>query len=179
MKTEINNFRNPHSLGNKLARVAWGVIYMTLFRPSPHVLPQWRAMLLKLFGAKLGYGKVASSAEIWAPWKLKMGSHVYVDSRVQLYNPYGITVGDRVVISRDVVLCTPSHDYTQPDFPLIGGPITIGNDVWIAAGAFISPGVTIGDGAVIAARAVVTKDVEPWTVVGGNPAKVIKQRDLK
>nr|WP_274708021.1 CatB-related O-acetyltransferase [Arthrobacter sp. H16F315] len=56
------------------------------------------------------------------------------------------------------------------------GAVIIGNDVWIGASAFISSGVTVGHGAVIAAHAVVTKDVPPYAVVGGNPAKVIKYR---
>ena len=56
------------------------------------------------------------------------------------------------------------------------GDTTIGNDVWIGSEAMIMPGVTIGDGAVIAARAVVVKDVAPYTIVGGNPASVIKSR---
>jgi putative colanic acid biosynthesis acetyltransferase WcaF len=63
--------------------------------------------------------------------------------------------------------------------PLMKAAITIGNHVWICAGAFIGPGVVIGEGAVVGARAVVTKDIEPWTVVVGNPAKVIKRRELK
>ena len=57
--------------------------------------------------------------------------------------------------------------------------ITIGDGVWLGARAIILPGVTIGEGAVVAAGAVVTKDVEPWAVVGGNPAKFIKKRELK
>jgi putative colanic acid biosynthesis acetyltransferase WcaF len=57
--------------------------------------------------------------------------------------------------------------------------IIIHSNVWICAGAFIAPGITIGEGAIVAARAVVTKNVEPWTVVGGNPAKFIKKREIK
>ena len=64
-------------------------------------------------------------------------------------------------------------------FNLKTGDIVIGNDVWIGWGVLIKGGVTIGNGAVIGARSVVTKDVEPWTVVGGNPAKFIKKRELK
>ena len=58
-------------------------------------------------------------------------------------------------------------------------PITVGHDAWVASRAIVLPGVSVGDGAVVAAGAVVTKNVEAWTVVGGNPAKVIKKRSLK
>ncbi|HNY79416.1 MAG TPA: hypothetical protein PLX34_15565 [Sedimentisphaerales bacterium] len=63
--------------------------------------------------------------------------------------------------------------------PQTFAPVEIADQVWIAADAFIGPGVTVGQGAVVGARASVFKDVEPWTVVGGNPAKFIKKRELK
>ncbi len=66
--------------------------------------------------------------------------------------------------------------FAYPDIPYFKHSVTIGNDVWIGFGATILPGVTIGDGAVIGARSVVTKDVEPYAIVGGNPAEVIRKR---
>jgi putative colanic acid biosynthesis acetyltransferase WcaF len=110
------------------------------------------------------------------PWNLTMGEDVSVGPRVILYNLGQLTIGQRSVLSQDVYVCGGTHDYTKSSYPLIRTPITIGDDVWIAAGAFIGPGVTIGDGAVVGARAVVVRDVPPWTVVAGNPAKVIKDR---
>jgi putative colanic acid biosynthesis acetyltransferase WcaF len=89
-----------------------------------------------------------------------------------------ITIGRNVCIGEDVRLITGSHDITTPSFDLITKPITIKNNVWVATAAMILPGVTIGEGAVIAAGAVGTKDVEQWTVVGGNPARFIKKRVL-
>ena len=79
-------------------------------------------------------------------------------------------------IGEDVRLLTGSHDIGSVHFDLVTKPISVGDAAWIATGAIILPGVTIGEGAVVAAGAVVTKDVEPWTVVGGNPAKFIKKR---
>jgi putative colanic acid biosynthesis acetyltransferase WcaF len=63
-----------------------------------------------------------------------------------------------------------------PNMPLVTAPIRVGEGAWVAACAFVGPGVTIGEGAVVGARAVVTKNVEAWTVVIGNPAKFIKKR---
>lgn len=90
-----------------------------------------------------------------------------------------ITIGDHSIISQSTQLCTASHSISNKDFPLVTKPIIVHDQVWIASEAFIGPGVTIGEGAVVGARAAVFKDVEPWTVVGGNPAKFIKKREIK
>ncbi|MCC6422987.1 MAG: putative colanic acid biosynthesis acetyltransferase [Phycisphaerales bacterium] len=140
-------------------------------------IPRGRGFILKLFGAK-GSTRIWVSENVWIemPWMLTIGDFVAIGPRVHLYNLGGIEIGHHVVISQDAYLCGGTHDYTSLAYPLIRKKITVGNYVWIAAGAFIAPGVTIGDGAVIGARAVVTRDVEPWTVVAGNPARVIKRR---
>jgi putative colanic acid biosynthesis acetyltransferase WcaF len=109
---------------------------------------------------------------------LQAGEDVYVDRNVNVYNAFGVTIGDRVVISQNSFLCSASHDYTDPRYGLIGNRITIEDDSWIAADAFLAPGVTIGTGSVVGARAVVIKDVPPWSVVAGNPAKVIRDRKM-
>ncbi len=179
METAPQNFRNPHSSGNKFARLAWSIVWMLLFRPSPWFMRGWRRMLVRLFGAKVGNVDLHPSVEIWAPWKLEIGQHVFIAEDVILYNTFGIKIGSRVTISRGAFLCTPSHDHSIVEFPLIGRPITIGNDTWIAAQAFISPGVTVQDGGVVAARSMVIKDVDAWTVVGGNPARQLKKREVR
>lgn len=179
METAPQNFKNPHSLNNKLARLSWLIVWRLLFRPSPWFMRGWRRLLVRSFGAKVGNVDLHPTVEIWAPWRLEIGEHVFIAEDCVLYNTYGLKIGSRVTISRGAFLCTPSHDHSVPEFPLIGAPITIGNDTWIAAQAFISPGVTIHDGGVVAARAMVIKDVAAWTVVGGNPAKLIKERQLK
>jgi putative colanic acid biosynthesis acetyltransferase WcaF len=97
---------------------------------------------------------------------------------VDCYNADKITIGANVVISQKTSLYTASHDITSVQNKWISAPIVIEYQVWIAAEAFVMMGVTIGEGAVVGARAAVFKDVEPWTVVGGNPAKFIKKREL-
>ena len=88
-------------------------------------------------------------------------------------------LGSKVVISQSAYLCTASHDITNPRNPLITTSINIYSFAWVAAEAFVGMGVIIGEGAVVGARAAVFKNVEPWTVVGGNPAKFIKKRIIK
>ena len=89
-----------------------------------------------------------------------------------------ISIGDQALVSQDVKLCAAGHDISSRIMELTCAPIVIGADSWVSGWSTVFPGVTIGEGAVVAAGAVVTKDVEPWTVVGGNPAKFIKKRVL-
>jgi len=165
------------SFGNRLARLAWGVVYATLFRWSPRPLHAWRALLLRLFGAKLGEGcHVYPRAVIWAPWNLECADQVGVADGAIIYNQALIRLGKRVVISQGAHLCSGTHDYSDPNFPLVASPITVGDHAWVAAEAFVHPGITIGEGAVIGARAVVTKDMPVWMVCAGHPCQPIKCR---
>lgn len=167
------------SLKNRLARLVWIIAYILFFRYSPRPFHIWRSFILKLFGAKIEQRvHVYPKVKIWAPWNLELKKECGIGNDATLYSQGKITIGERSVISQGVHICTGTHDYTLSGFPLFTHPITIGDQVWIAAEAFIGPGVTVGDGAVVAARAVVVKDVDSWTVVGGNPAKFIKKREI-
>ena len=165
----------------RLKRCLWQIVYVFLFRPTPYfILQTWRLFLVKCFGAKATcLVQLFPSCKIWAPWNLEVGEYVAIDRDVNLYSVNSIKIGNKVAISAEAFICTASHDISIPSRPLITKPIIIENGVWIGARAFIFPGVRIGEGAVIGACAVVTKDVEPWTVVVGNPARFIKRRELK
>jgi len=89
---------------------------------------------------------------------------------------YPIRTGSDVSIGPEAAILTLGHDPQSPDFADRGGDVIIGDRVWIGYRAIILPGVTIGEGAVVGAGAVVTKDVEPFTIVGGNPAGRIRER---
>ena len=119
-----------------------------------------------------------ASVKIWAPWNLEMGNYVAIGFDSFCYNPAKIIIGNRVSISQRAHLCSASHDITKKENPLIVSPIIIKDRAWVAADSFVGMGVTINEGAVIGAKAAVFKDVEAWTVVGGNPAKFIKKRVL-
>lgn len=180
MKVDLSHVPSPFSFWNKVARTVWGLIWLFLFRPSPRPLYGWRRFLLVLFGAELGKTRVFihSSCKITMPWKLKAGNNVCLGPNVNCYNIGGIKIGSNTAISQNVHLCTSSHEFTKPDMPQTFAEIVIEDQGWICADAFIAPGITVGQGAVVGARAVVFKDVEPWTVVGGNPAKFIKKREM-
>jgi putative colanic acid biosynthesis acetyltransferase WcaF len=87
-----------------------------------------------------------------------------------------IRIGARTIVSQRAFLCAGSHDIRDPSFQLTSRPISIGDDVWIAAEAFVGPGVAIGDGCVLSARACAFTDLSAWAVYRGNPAAPVKAR---
>jgi len=136
--------------------------------------------LLRLFGAVVKEdAHPYPSCRIWAPWNLTMEKHSCLADDVDCYCVAPIKLGAHVTVSQYAFLCTATHDYEDPEFRLITKPIEIGDYAWIAARAFVAPGVKIGEGAVVGATASVYHDVPDWTVVGGNPARFIKQRVVK
>jgi putative colanic acid biosynthesis acetyltransferase WcaF len=169
-----------YTVGENLLRLAWKLCESTFWRLPLRKFYWYRSGLLRLFGANVtGPINVFASSRIEIPWNLEAAGPITVGPRVCLYNLGKLSIGIGTVISQDVYICGGSHDYKKSGFPLLRCDITIANDVWICAGAFVGPGTTIGEGAIIAARAVVVADVEPWTIVGGNPAKVIGYRSDK
>ena len=179
MTVSLSNYSNRHSGGSKLRRLAWEVVWAVLFRPTPRwCLNGWRRFLLRAFGAKIGRGtRIHGGARVWQPWCLAVGDNSWIAGGASLYSVDDITIGANAVVSEGAFLCTASHDITSPSFELQTKPLVVGDSAWICSRAIVLPGVTVGEGAVVAAAAVVTKDVPPWTVVAGNPAKVIKKRD--
>ena len=107
-----------------------------------------------------------------------MGEFACLGENVDCYSVAPIVLGDQVTVSQGVRLCTAGHDISSPIMELTYKPIVVGANAWVAAWSIVMPGIMIGEGAVVAAGAVVTKDVEPWTVVGGNPARFLKKRVL-
>lgn len=176
---DVANYHNAHPLSNRLARALWGVVWLLLFRPSPRILHCWRRGLLRLFGARLGRGThIYPSTKIWAPWNLRMDDHSCLSANVDCYCVAPIRIGAHTTVSQYSYLCTASHDFHRSDMPLITAPIIIEDQAWVCADVFVSMGVTIGQGAVVGARSTVTKDVPPWTVAVGNPARVVRPREM-
>lgn len=178
---DLSTYSHSFSLKNKISRLIWNFTRLILFRPfASRLFIKWRVLILKCFGAKIDWStNIYASVKIWAPWNLEIGKNSSLGPKVDCYNQGKITIGSNTIVSQKTYLCASTHDYTQKDFPLILKPITIGDGVWIAADAFIAPGINIENHAVVAARAAVIKDVEKNTIVGGNPAKLIKTRSFE
>lgn len=168
------------SLGNKLARVGWGIGWLVLARFTPPPLHGWRRLVLKAFGAKVAKGaRVHASVSVWLPANLELGANCLIGPGVRLYNQGRIAIGARTVISQGAHLCASTHDVSDPHFQLVLRPVTIGEQCWVAAEAFVGPGVTMHDRSVLAARGALFGNADADTIYRGNPAEAIKQRQLR
>lgn len=139
----------------------------------------WLKLTLKHLGA---HSAVNRNVEIRSPYRVSIGSYTTINRSVLLDGRgKGLVIGDCVDIAQEVNVWTLQHDYNSPDYAAQGGLTIIEDYVWIASRVTILPGVRIGKGAVVAACSVVTKDVAPYTIVAGVPAKKIgeRQRDLR
>ncbi|MEP6668734.1 MAG: DapH/DapD/GlmU-related protein [Chthoniobacter sp.] len=164
------------SLQHRLARAAWKVTWLVLCRWTPRPLHVWRALVLSLWGARVGARcHVYPGAIIWAPWQLTLGDDACVADGAEIYNVAPITLGARSVVSQGAYLCAASHDHRQADFPMTCAPIHLGDRAWVAARAIVLPGITIGAGAVAGAGSVVTRDIPDGCVAAGNPARIVRQ----
>lgn len=180
-KIDLSKYHNALSRKHQLIRVAWGIVWTLFARPLPSSMGcGWKRLLLRMFGAKIhAKAVIYSSAKVYFPANLEMGAYSCLASHVECYNVDKVTIGANTTISQGAYLCTASHNITNPLNPLVTAPIIIEDQAWVGAKAFVGMGVTIGQGAVVGATASVYKDVEPWTVVGGNPAKFLKKRIIK
>lgn len=180
-KIYLSKYENHLGMIHQVIRLVWGIVWPlgTWFLPRSAGMA-WKRFLLRLFGAKISdTANIYSSARIYYPANLEMLDYSCIASDVDCYNVDKITIGANTTVSQGAYLCTASHDITNPLNPLITAPIVIEDQAWIGAKAFIGMGVKIGQGAIVGATASVYKDVEAWTVVGGNPAKFIKRRVIK
>ena len=179
-KVDLSKYKNSLSTMHQIKRLIWNVVWFLFARPFPRSIGNsWKLFLLRLFGAKVHKtANVYSSVRIYAPWNLEMHEYSCLAPDVDCYNVDKVIIGAHSTISQKSYLCTASHDITKSTNPLITAPILIEDQAWIGASVFIGMGVTIGKGAVVGAKAAVFKNVEPWTIVGGNPAKFIKKRVL-
>lgn len=179
-KTELE-YQNNLGLRNKIYRFIWNLCCIFFFRPfCGRIFRRWRNFILRLFGAKIaGTASVHASAKVWMPSNLNLEDYACISDDVDCYNVDMVHLGKKATVSQRAFLCTASHDISSKGHELVTKPIYIGDFAWVCAESFVSMGVTIGESAVVGARAVVFKDVEPWTIVGGNPAKFIKKRVIE
>lgn len=178
-----NNSRMRHAVGRTSVggharrAISGGSIQLS------HILGRFPSKTLRrFFITRVFKVDIAESTQVYKWREIRLGSSIHIgsgtiigadailDGRKEIY------IGHSVNISSEVALWTLQHDPQSPDFGTKGGPISIGNRAWISFRATILPGVTIGEGAVVAAGSVVTKDVPPYTIVGGIPAKPIGSR---
>lgn len=177
---EVLNFmcaNKAEDLIIKLAGIFAGEIDPLFYVKAP--IRKW--YFSKILGQVGRKTRINAHLLISQPEKVTVGDNTFIGDNVRIYATEKVVIGRNVLIAAEVILITTNHRYAEMDRPInMQGfedlPITIRDNVWIGYRAIILPGVTIGTGAVIAAGAVVTKDVPEYSVAGGIPAKVIRNR---
>jgi putative colanic acid biosynthesis acetyltransferase WcaF len=167
------------TLSNRLKRLLWQIVWAVFASWTPPFLHFWRILLLRIFGASVSWrAYVYPDVKIWAPWNLTIEDYGTLGRGVVCYNIAHISIGERAVISQRVHLCTGTHNYLDPAFPLTAKPIKVERRAWVCANSFVGPGVTVGDGAILAAAGMAHRSLEPWSIYSGNPAKFLRPRPV-
>ena len=184
-KTEMKNFIKRILLINKYRSIEsklkpgweWWFTNSFLYNfPSK----RFRNYMLRKMGMTFqGDARIYAGFHIRNPRGIVLGNGVSIGPKVLLDGRKGLTIEEGAVIGYGAIIWTLNHDYNDIHFCGKGAPVTIGRRAWICSNSIILPGITIGEGAVVASGAVVTHDVEPYTIVGGVPAKVIGKRAEK
>ncbi len=139
-----------------------------------------RVLALRLSGAKIGRDvALGRGVRVLDPWRLSIGEHTIIGTRVCLDARGGLVIGTNCNLSDDAAIWTAEHDIQSPDFAMIVGSVAIGDRVWLCFRSIVLPGVSIGEGSVVASSSVVSRDVSPFTLVGGVPARKIGERSRK
>ena len=138
-----------------------------------------KAAVLRRFGARVGKRLyLRPGVNIHFPWRLTIGNDVWIGDRCTILNLAPVVLEDDVALAHEVYLAAAGHDIASPTFAYANRPIRVRSGTWIATRAFIGPGVVVGEHAVVAAGAAVVHDVDPWSIVGGVPARKIGARRI-
>lgn len=171
-------YGSPWSAEQRVMRVLWDVCWALFCVWTPKPLNAWRLAWLRMFGAKIhGTPFVHQRARIEIPWNLTLHDRACLGDRTNVYSLGEIEIGARATVAQEVYLSTGTHDFSKTTIPLVTGKITIGEECFIGARAFIMPGITVGARSVIGACSVVTRDVPADSFAAGNPCRVLRPRE--
>ncbi len=174
---QTSAYESPWSGNDRFMRLLWEFCWIVFCAWTPKPFNEWRLFWLKVFDARI-HGKpfVHQRARIAIPWNLILHDHACLGDRANAYNLGEIEIGAGATIAQEVYLSTGSHDFNKPGMPLVTAKITVGDDAFVGARAFVLPGVTIGARSIVGACSVVTRDVPENVIAAGNPCKVLRAR---
>lgn len=159
-------------------REVWADARLRLLADLGH-LPSHAARNLCYRRAGLGLPRSSSihwRAEFYAPERIVIGEHTVIGDSAFLDGRSGLAIGSNVNLGSHVTIYTRQHDIDAPDFKEVGAPVRIDDYAYIGSHSIILPGVTVGRGGVVGAGSVVTRDVQPYTLVAGAPATFRRER---
>jgi putative colanic acid biosynthesis acetyltransferase WcaF len=172
--SQASAFASPWSTSDRALMLLWEFCWTLLCSWTPKPANPWRLFWLRTFGAKIdGTPFVHQRARIAVPWNLILHDRACLGDRANAYTLGQIEIGARATVAQEVYLSTGSHDFSHPAMPLVTAKITIGEDAFIGARAFVMPGISVGARSVVGAGSVVTKDVPAEVTAAGNPCRVL------
>jgi len=170
-------YDSPWPDSQRVLRVLWEFCWVIFCSWTPKPLNEWRLFWLRVFDAKIdGKPFVHQRARIAVPWNLTLHDRACVGDRANAYSLAEIEIGARATVAQEAYLDTGSHDFDLAGLPLGTAKLTIGEDAFIGARAFVLPGVAIGARSVVGACSGVTHDVPEDVIAAGNPCKVLRKR---
>jgi putative colanic acid biosynthesis acetyltransferase WcaF len=144
--------------------------------PWPYFIKVW---ILKIFGAKIGSGVVIKpNVKIKYPWKLLCGDHVWIGEKSWIDNLAYVKIKSNVCISQGVYIFCGNHNYKNTSFDLIVEEVLINEGSWLCAKSIVGPGVICGYNSILTVGSVATKNLDDFGIYKGNPAKLIKYRNI-
>ena len=178
---DSNNLTYRSSIGaSNFKQILWFICSPILVRNPIIPFASFRKWLLVLFGAKIGIeSRIRPGVQIKYPWKLTLGDHVWLGENCWIDNITDITIGSHSCISQGAMLCSGNHNINSTGFELIMKPIILEDGVWIGAKAFVSAGITAHSHSMLTAGSVATRDMDAYGIYQGNPAMLVKKREIR
>ena len=181
-KSDLSSFENSwyNPGGGVIKRTLWYFTNILFFINPLNPVISLKVRILRMFGAKIGNNVcIKPSVNIKYPWNLTIGDNVWVGENVWIDNLAKVTIRDNVCISQGALLLCGNHNYKKTTFDLIVGEINIEEGAWVGAKSTVCPGVTLHSHSILAVGSIATKDIEPYCIYQGNPAKKVRDRIIK
>lgn len=181
-KVDLSSFNNDwyHPGAGGLKRILWYLVNAIVFKSYLFPSSALKALLLRLFGAKVGKGcNFKPAINIKYPWRLKIGDYCWFGEECWIDNLAEIEIGNHVCISQSAYLLCGNHNFRKTSFDLVVKPIKIEDGAWVGARAVLGPGVQMGKLSILTVGSFANKDLEAEYIYQGNPAVKIKKREIE
>lgn len=180
-KSSLASFNNSwyNTGASKMKCFIWYFVNVLFFINPLNPLNNLKIVLLKLFGAQIGKGVIVKpGVNIKYPWKLSVGNNCWIGEKVWIDNLGNVCLKDNVCISQGALILSGNHNYKKTTFDLIVEDIMLESGVWIGANAVVCGGVVVQNHAVLSVGSVASNNLEPYSIYQGNPAKLIRKRNI-
>jgi putative colanic acid biosynthesis acetyltransferase WcaF len=158
----------------------WHFVGAPILRSNCLPFSTIKCWILRVFGASVGRDVyIKPGVRVKFPWYLTIGDHCWIGEDTWIDNLAQVSVGSHVCVSQGAYLCTGNHDWRTPNMKLFRRPIKLQNGCWVGARATVCPGIEIGVGAILTVGSVATKNIPPYEIWVGNPARYARDRVIE